>query len=163
VTGSWGFAGQAGHEQTIEDGVLTGRGYVEHQEIAWSDPRLPSDHWIRMDYAIHGSDRPDLVSTVTSSHLLLGDEGSWRGTGRAIVWGEDERSATYELVGEGAYEGLYLLLRKGPEPYSPFPFDLAYEGFIFEGTPPAFPDPAEPLDLDPDTQHFPYPTEPPSD
>jgi hypothetical protein len=166
VTGSWGFSagsGNTAHTEGLEDGVLTGRGYVEHQEIAWSDPRLPSDHWIRMDYAIHGSDRPDLVMTVTTSHLLLGEEGSWRGTGRAVERGTDERYATYELVGDGAYEGLYLILQKPPGPDTPGPWDLAYEGLIFEGALPAFPAPAEPLELDPDAQHFPYPTQPPGD
>jgi hypothetical protein len=164
VTEAWGFSPEVADTGQDErgDGVTVGRGYVEHQEVAWSDPRLPSTHWMRFDYLIYGVDEPEPVMTVTSSHLLLGPEGSWRGTGRALEWGDDERSATYELVGEGAYEGLYALLHPAPGPDTPGPWDEAYEGFIFEGTLPAFPEPAEPLDTE-GIQHLPFPTEPPAD
>jgi hypothetical protein len=163
ATGSWGYSastGDPGHEEGPVDGVLVGRGYVEHQEIAWSDPRLPPTHWIRMDYAIHGTDEP-VAMTVTTSHLLVGQEGSWRGTGRAVE-ADEGRYSTYELLGEGAYEGLYALLRGTPGADAHGPWDLSYEGLIFEGELPAFPEPAEPLDFE-GVQHWPYPTDSPAE
>jgi hypothetical protein len=162
VTEAWGHTDGAGAEQAFADDFIIGRGIVEHQEIAWSDPRLPSTHWMRFDYLIFDADEPDLVMIVTSSHLLEGEEGSWRGTGRALEWGLDERSATYELVGDGAYEGLYLLLQRTPGPDTHGPWDESYEGYIFEGALPAFPQPAERLDGE-GIQHVPFPTQPPSE
>ena len=163
ATASWGYSastGNPGHREGVVDGVLVGLGYVEHQEIAWSDPRLPSTHWIRMDYAIHGTDESDGLMTVTSSHLLVVQDGSWRGTGWAIE-AADDRYRTHELVGEGVCEGLSALLRGTPGTDAHGPWDLSYGGYIFEGTLPAFPEPAEPLD-DEGVQHWPFPTEPSS-
>lgn len=163
VTQSWGFSagtGYSGHQETIEDGVIVGRGAVEHQEVAWSDPRLPSPHWIRMDYDIRQVDEPDGVMTVTSSHLLIGEEGSWRGNGRAVETA-DGRWSTYEFTGEGAYEGLYALLQGTPGVDAHGPWDQSYVGFIFEGTLPAFPELPEPLDIE-GIQHVPIPRPPPA-
>lgn len=89
MTEAWGFSYFPDHEETYLDGLLLGRGYVEHQEIAWSDLRLPPTHWTRMDYVIQGTDESDAVVTIASSHLLLGEEGNWRGTGRALEWDDE--------------------------------------------------------------------------
>ena len=83
--------------------------------------------------------------TMQTSHLLLGDEGSWRGTGRALL-AEDTRDSYYELVGEGAYEGLHLFLRGTTDAGAYAPWEVGYDGWIFEGEPAGFPKPAEPAD-----------------
>ena len=128
---------------TDEPGVMREAGHVVGQRVEWSDPRLPSEHWIRLDLAIYEGDPEAGVMTQQSSHLLLGDEGSWRGTGRAVL-SEDARDSYYELIGEDAYEGLHVFLRGTTGADAHAPWESGYAGWIFEGEPPGFPDPAEP-------------------
>jgi hypothetical protein len=119
-------------------------GHVYMQRMEWSDPRLPAEHWIRMDLAIYDEGPEDGVMTVQTSHLLTDDTGTWRGTGRALET-EDDRYSYYELSGEGAYAGLSALLRGKPSVDAHGPWDLEYEGWIFEGQLAPFPPPAEPV------------------
>ncbi len=150
--------GPGTHEQREEDGVLYERGVIIEQEVDWSDPRLPTTHWLRLDLAIHGMDERDgLVMTVGTSHLLEGAEGSWRGTGR-VIEDADGRLSQYVLSGEGDYESLYALLQGTPGMDAHGPLDYSYEGFIFEGQLPPFPDPVEPATWE-GFQMFPFPAE----
>jgi hypothetical protein len=154
--------GPGKHEQREEDGVLYEQGVIFEQQVEWSDPRLPPEHWIRLDAAIFGMDDPDSgVMTVQTSHLLEGAEGDWRGTGRAVETADD-RSSYYELTGEGAYEGLHALLRGTPGMDAHGPWDESYEGYIFEGELPPFPEPAAPATWE-GFQMVPFPTEPPAE
>ncbi len=91
--------------------------------------------------------------------LLEGADGSWRGTGRAVE-DADDRFSQYALVGEGAYEGLYALIRGTPGMDTHGPWDHSYEGYIFEGELPLFPDSVEPITTG-GMQTFPFPAEPP--
>ena len=86
-----------------EAGVLREQGHAFGQRVEWSDPRLPSEHWIRLNLAIYGDDPEAGVMTLETSHLLVDDEGIWRGTGRAFE-SPDDRDSYYQLVGEGAYD-----------------------------------------------------------
>jgi hypothetical protein len=136
--------GYDGAESASEEGdVIIEEGHVYQQRIEWSDPRLPAEHWVRMDLEIHDESAPNGVMTVQTSHLLTDSEGTWRGTGRAFET-EHDRYSYYELVGEGAYEGLHALLRGTPGRDAHGPWDLEYEGWIIEGPLTQFPMPAEP-------------------
>jgi len=146
------------HEYRIEEGVLHERGVISRQQVQWSDPRLPSEHWVRLDATLYGMDEPLLgVAAVESSHLLKGAEGSWRGTGRAIETADD-RYSHYVLTGEGLYDGLYALLRGTPGTDMPGPLDRSYEGYIFEGELLPVVDPVEPVTWQ-GWQEFPDPSE----
>jgi len=150
--------GPGTHAQWEEDGVLYEQGHLYEQRVSWSDPRLPAEHWVRMGLAGFGSDDPATgVMTVQTSHLLEGADGSWRGNGR-VIEDADGRSSHYVLTGEGAYEGLYALLQGTPGVDAHGPLDYSYEGYIFEGELPPFPDPVEPATWE-GFQMFPFPTE----
>lgn len=65
-----------------QDGdVMREEGHVYKQRVDWSDPRLPAEHWVRMDLSIHDEGSEDGVMTVHTSHLLT--DGDARGAGRA--------------------------------------------------------------------------------
>ena len=129
-----------------------GDGPYREKEMAWSDPRLPSRmfyEFIIDDHLATHPDGPAMAGRMTRSYRLDGPEGAWTGTGRVLGWGmrpasAEEHEETWiemlTLSGEGAYEGLSATLVRviyggdiGP-----------YEGFIFEGGHPPFPDPIEP-------------------
>jgi hypothetical protein len=132
------------HVEWEEDGVSYGQGVIIEQQVEWSDSRLPAQHWVRLDYTTYGSDDPESgVMAVRTSHLLDGADGVWRGTGRAFET-SDDRYSYYELTGEGAFEGLHALLRGTPGRDAHGPWDWSYEGWIFEGDTPSFPEPVEP-------------------
>lgn len=132
------------HVEWEEGGVTYGQGIIIEQQVEWSDPRLPTEHWVWLDYTAYGSDDPESgVMTVRTSNLLAGADGDWRGTGRAFET-EDDRYSYYELVGDGAYEGLHAFLRGAPGKDAHGPWDWSYEGWILDGEPQAFPEPAEP-------------------
>lgn len=145
VTGTaveqWGYGGA---ESVSEEGdVMREAGHIYQQRVEWSDPRLPAEHWVRMDLGIYEESAPDGVMTMQTSHLLTDSEGTWRGAGRAFET-EDDRYSYYELVGERAYEGLHALLRGTPGRDAHGPWDLEYEGWIIEGPLTPFPRSAEP-------------------
>jgi hypothetical protein len=95
--------------------------------------------WHRIDYDLYD---PESALPYATSVLLLGEDGSWRGSGYGV--GYDDGFVQVLLTGEGAYEGLYAILdRKDATP----PDDTAertFDGFIFEGEPIPIPDPVEP-------------------
>jgi hypothetical protein len=158
-----------------EDGHLDShdiRGYeamtqtsgVIREVVEWSDPRLPTDLWLRLGYTLiwKGEDEPDVGAINTASRILLQDEaGIWRGTGR-FVKDADEPYSLYELTGEGAYEGLSALLRGLTPADAHGPWDLAYEGYIFEAELTPFPE--EPVPVTSGAyQVYPFPTEAPAE
>jgi hypothetical protein len=133
-----------------------GGGLIE-QQVDWSDPRLPAKHWLTGNYHWIGeaNEGPDGAITTAISHLLEGPEGRWVGTGR-FVEDADEQFGFYVLTGEGAYGGLYALLRGAPGMDQHGPYDLAYEGYIFEGDLLPFPDAPVPVTTE-GMQVFPFP------
>ena len=80
-----------------------------------------------------------------------GPRGRWHGTGRSVQ-GADEKYSLYAFTGEGAYEGLSALLR-GTTPddmeasllHTHGPWDMAYEGYIFEAELTSLPNEPVPL------------------
>jgi hypothetical protein len=148
-----------GYEVTVG----TSQPALMRQVVEWSDPRLPSDLWLTLDYTLiwKPSDVLDGAMNTVSRSLLEDEQGRWRGTGRWVNGG-GERFSFYALIGEGAYEGLYALLHGVTPAGAEGPWDLAYEGYIFEAEMLPFPD--EPV---PDTteanQLYPFPTGPPDE
>jgi hypothetical protein len=121
--------------------------------VEWSDPRLPTDLWLTLGYTLvsTGEDEFDGAMNMAWRGLLEDDEGSWRVTGRSVQ-DPEEKYSLYVLTGEGAYEGLSALLR-GTSPqdmeadllHTHGPWDMAYEGYIFEAGLTPFPDEPVPL------------------
>ena len=72
--------------------VMREEGHVYKQRVDWSDPRLPAEHWVRMDLSIYDEGSEDGVMTVQTSHLLTDSDGAWRGTGRAFETEADRYS-----------------------------------------------------------------------
>ena len=68
----------------------------------------------------------------------------------------------YVLTGEGAYEGLYALLHGVTPADAEAPWDLAYEGHIFEAEMLSFPDEPVP-DMTGGRQLYALPTGPPAE
>ena len=132
-----------GRTVSEEAGVIREEGHVLGQRVRWSDPRLPSEHWVRVNLAIYDEDAGTGALVLETSHLLVDDEGAWRGTGRAFA-NRDDRHSYFELVGEDAYDGLHAFLRGKPDAELMAPWDVEYEGWIFEGEVPDLPEPAEP-------------------
>jgi hypothetical protein len=148
-----------GYEVTVG----TSQPALMRQVVEWSDARLPSDLWLTLDYTLiwNPGDVLDGALNTVSRSLLEDEQGRWRGTGRWVNGG-GERYSFYVLVGEGAYDGLYALLHGVTPADAEGPWDLAYEGYIFEAEMLPFPD--EPV---PDTteteQLHPFPTGPPDE
>ena len=119
-------------------------------EMEWSDPRLPSRMLLRHHREGGPSTHPDGVAMamqMASAVRLEGPDGDWVGTGWALAWmwgseaeHEEEWVELLALEGEGAYEGLSATLTSTGHGGVPGP----YEGFIFEGDLPKWPDPPEP-------------------
>jgi hypothetical protein len=126
-----------------EDGVLHSRDTVGEWTVEWSDRRLPSKMWHRIDYEGYGTDEPDGgVTPYATSVLLVDDQGSWVGTGRGVGYGKG--FVQMVLVGQDAYEGLYAIIdRHGTVLPNEHPMRL-FEGFIFEGELTPMPDAVEP-------------------
>ena len=146
--------------------VMTESGGTLRQVVEWSDPRLPTDFWLTLGYTLisAGEDDSDGAINVAWQSLLEGEEGRWRGTGRSVQGG-DEKYSLYSLTGEGAYEGLSALLR-GTTPddmeaglvHAHAPWDMAYEGYIYEAELSPLPDAPAPLTTGA-FQMWPVPTE----
>lgn len=128
--------------------VMTQSGGPMRQVVEWSDPRLSSDLWLSAGYTLisAGEDEPAGAMNVAWQSLSEDEEGRWHGTGRAVQ-GADQKYSLYALTGEGAYEGLSALLR-GVTPsdeeagllHAHAPWDMAYEGYIFEAGLTSLPD-----------------------
>ena len=136
------------------------------QVVEWSDPRLPTDLWLTLGYTLisAGGDDFDGAMNVAWQSLLDDEVGRWRGTGHSVQ-SPDEKYSLYALTGEGAYQGLSALLR-GTTPddteagllHAHAPWDMAYEGYIFEAELTPFPDAPVPLMAEA-VQLWPVPTE----
>ena len=127
----------------VDDTANENEGRVVYtQEVAWSDPRLPSSLQVNAAWYVSGESVTDAVMTMEMNLLLEGPDGLWRGTGRAIE-AIDGRYSYYVLIGEGAYEGLHALLRGAPGIDVNGPWDEDYQGWLFEGELPPLPAPPE--------------------
>ena len=134
--------------------VVTQTSGPMRQVVEWSDPRLPTDLWLSLGYTriLQGEGQPEPVGAMNIAwqSLLEDEQGRWRGTGRSVL-DADEKYSLYVLTGEGAYDGLSALLR-GVAPddeeagllHAHAPWDMAYEGYIFEAELTPMPDPVEP-------------------
>ena len=111
----------------------TGATYVETNE--WSDPRLPAEKRLILDFTTYPDGGGRFMVTRTSIRLD-GPDGAWVGTGVGLVYPDGTSEGQDVLVGEGAYEGLTAVLHCGPDP--------GCDGYIFEGQMPTQPDPVEP-------------------
>lgn len=132
--------------------IIPGEGVplLVEQVVAWSDPRLPAEQWLNVDYYLVTKlpESPEGAMAVTASLLLVGPDGTWRGSGRAVE-DDADRYSFYELSGEGAYEGLFAFLRGAPGTDVHGPWDQSYEGYIFEGDALAIPEAPEPVTSEP--------------
>jgi hypothetical protein len=130
-----------GATQGSADGVTRSTGNTLEWTVEWTDPRLPSTMWHRIDYDLYD---PDSALPYATSVLLLGEEGSWSGTGYGV--GYDEGFVQVLLIGEGAYEGLYAILDRKDATLPDDTAQRTFDGFIFEGEPIPIPDPVEPVE-----------------
>lgn len=135
---------QGDEENWVADGAYHSRGIVAEWTIEWTDPRLPSTMWHRLDYEGYGWDQPDGGATPYATSVLLeGEDGSWVGTGRGV--GYDEGFVQVSLVGEGDYEGLYAILDRKDATLPDGTAQRTFDGFIFEGALTPMPDPVRPV------------------
>lgn len=127
--------------ETTVDGVLQGRGLRdEGATIESNDPRLTGSITRVLNANVwQGTE----FSYVRSDQVRIENEaGSWSGpsttihhSGAGIPEDEETDLHTTLLTGEGDYEGLSAHLVTS---------DNAFEGIIFAGEPPPFPEPIEP-------------------
>jgi hypothetical protein len=123
------------------DGVTRSTGNIFEWTVEWTDPRLPSTMWHRIDYDLYD---PDSALPYATSVLLLGEDGSWRGTGYGV--GYDAGFVQVLLIGEGAHEGLYAILDRKDATLPDDTAQRTFDGFIFEGEPIPIPDPVVPVE-----------------
>jgi len=113
------------------------RGLRSVQTIEWSDPRLPSEKVTETNFDMFRIGVPSEMP-FTGSHLLVGPDGYWTGTGTGFCGTDNTCHGLDVLTGHGAYDGLYATLLattfRGTE----------WDGLIFEGEMPPMPDPLEP-------------------
>lgn len=116
-----------------DEGIVHLRGTLGEWTAEWSDPRLPATMWSRIDGEGYGWNEPDGgVTPYATTVLLLGDEGSWSGIGRGV--GTDATSfIQIELVGEGAYDGLYAIIERTDVTLDDGSVQRTFDGYIFEG------------------------------
>jgi hypothetical protein len=127
------------------------------REMAWSDPRLPSLMYERMLWDEYLGEHPEGLAEVsprTLAYRLEGTDGTWTGTGRDLGWRQAgdvgpgmRHTILAVLTGEGAFEGLTAALERRIE-YRLEGEELEgemgpFEGCIFEGPLPPFPEPVE--------------------
>ena len=113
---------------------VTGATYIETNE--WSDPRLPTEKKMVLDFTTYPFEGDRLMVTRTSIRLDDSD-GSWVGSGVGLSYPSGSQGQDV-LVGEGAYAGLFAVLNCGSE--------AGCEGFIFEGEMPPVPEPVPPAE-----------------
>lgn len=116
------------------------RGFKVIETWEWSDPRLPADKVVVMNFDMYdmGSFR-ELPFTQTS--LLQGPEGYWTGTSSGYFDAQGIHHGVEILTGHGAYEGLFATLHIVGDPVTD---TSRAEGLIFEGEMPPMPDAVEP-------------------
>jgi hypothetical protein len=126
-------------ETSVEQGVTASHGSraAGMGRIEASDPRLLGELSTVWNEHLYEREVGDDISVASQSYRIVGDEGTWEGSGIKLGRGQpdshrDTVSDAAVLVGSGAYEGLtaYLLfdLDTGPGTIA---------GAIFAGEPPA--------------------------
>ena len=135
----------SGGRETFSDDVrgfeVTGGGVdLMRQVVEWSDPRLPTDLWLALDYTLirDGADGSGGALNNATRSVLEDEAGRWGGTGRYVM-DADQAFSFYELTGEAAYEGLHALMHGAPVADAQGPWDMAYAGYIFEAELTPFP------------------------
>jgi len=141
----------------VDDTATEDEGTVVYEQtVEWSDPRLPSTLRVNGAWYVYGEVPEgleeagpealvDMGVMVTEMNVLLdGAQGSWHGSGRALEWSPDpdpdRHYSYYVLTGEGAYEGMHVLLRGAPDHDANGPWDEEYEGWIIESALPPLPE-----------------------
>ena len=121
---------------TDEHGVDQLRGLSIHETWEWSDERLPADKTGVWNNNGHWIGAGDGVLAWTGANRLDGPDGSWSGTATGFYELMTGKSFGLDVyVGEGAYDGLTLVLQCG---------DTTCDGYILEGELPPMPEPVEP-------------------
>ena len=143
-------------ESIAADGVDRLR-LLDEREVEWSDARLPSRMVTRtlLDGRVGRHPDGEFSPTVMAvSYRLEGPDGAWTGTGRGFDLNpfpdpeaaEDRLMSTGMVVlsGEGDYAGLSAVLVQNVSWAELFEGRFTFEGYVFEGEPPPFPEPIEP-------------------
>jgi hypothetical protein len=115
------------------------RGLLQVQDIAWSDPRLPSQMLTRINIDGYFLEDSEGVLPFTGTHRLDGRTGSWSGTQHGVLYA-DGCDWQDVLVGEGAYHGLFAVLVGRMVVDATGVGRTEWEGYIFEGEPPPLPE-----------------------
>ena len=137
------YAGSYGSESSgSEDGRWWRHGYLGRCRSEMDDPRLSGDLWTLWNHeSVGGGIHCGTGEVLTGTVELVNDGGSWVGTMRGyIVNGPRTHFWQLDLNGTGAYEGLSALA------YAIGPGGGAheFEGFVFPGALPTYPEPVVP-------------------
>ena len=134
-------------ELTEDDGVMVGGGLKATSEFEWSDPRLPGEGEVTMNF-VGG---PGVGLAYHYMWMLEGPEGYWTGPESGFCDAGDRCRGTAMLTGHGIHEGLFAVLITGPQLDSAGEVlrDPAgnimpvFDGAIYPGVAPAMPNPPE--------------------
>ena len=134
-------------ELTEDGGVMHGGGLKATSEFEWSDPRLPSQGEVAMNFIGSG----DVGLAYHYMWMLEGPEGYWTGPESGFCDADDRCRGTAILTGHGIHEGLFAVLVTGPQLDSSGDFlrDSAgnitpmFDGAIYFGDAPPMPEPPE--------------------
>ena len=125
-----------------EDGIGHSRGMRGTETIEWSDPRLPSEMHVGMNFDEYGPGEFQ-ATAVSGTTLLEGPDGYW--SGEFTVYCDDRGChGMNTITGHEAYEGLLAVFRAYDDIEGPEEGEWVYEGLIFEGEMPPRPEPVEP-------------------
>jgi hypothetical protein len=131
----------------MDGGVVHVLGWRVERSIDWSDPRLPSEMVSRMNVDTYLAE-DDIVQTFAETYRLEGSDGVWTGIGRALAMEHGHEAGwLMVLTGEGAYEGLSVMLVRETVRGNPDRDEIDHtlmKGYIFEGEMPQMPDPIAP-------------------
>ena len=98
-----------GAEEWTEDDVSYVQGMVSKWTVEWTDPRLPSTMWQRINYGGAPAQHAHECHLLCRQRAAAGRGGLMgRGTGRGV--GYDEGFVQVVLEGDGAFEGQYIIL-----------------------------------------------------
>jgi hypothetical protein len=115
------------------------RGFKVIETWEWSDPRLPTDKVIVLNFDMY-----DIGSfqelAFNQASLLAGPDGNWTGTSSGYFDQEGVHHGVEILTGHGAYEGLFATLHYGSMD-DPDRGAIDGQGLIFEGEMPPMPEP----------------------
>jgi hypothetical protein len=132
-----------GSEDWETEGVLHSQNNRAVWTVEWTDPRLPTTMWQRIDYEQYPTSTPEGALPYAVSVLLEGEDGSWVGDGRGV--GYDEGFVQVILEGQGAYEGLYAILDRKDTTLPDGTVERTFDGFIVEGELTTMPGPVVPV------------------